>query len=74
MTRKTVTVFAATGTAGRACVEEMIGLQTFNVQVLARKSVQAERGTSGVARDADDKQRLYAQWRAGGVGIKEATR
>ena len=51
MTRKTVTVFAATGTAGRACVEEMIGQQTFNVQVLARKSGQAEKSTSGVARD-----------------------
>ena len=36
MTRKTVTVFAATGTAGRACVEEMIGLQSFKVQVLPR--------------------------------------
>lgn len=71
MTRKTVTVFAATGTAGRACVDEMIGLQTFNVQVLARRSGQAEKSTSGVARDGGDKQRLYARWRESGVGIKE---
>ena len=71
MTRKTVTVFAATGTAGRACVDEMIGLQTFNVQVLTRRSGQAEKSTSGVARDGDDKQRLYARWRESGVGIKE---
>jgi uncharacterized protein YbjT (DUF2867 family) len=71
MTRKTATVFAATGTAGRACVEEVIGLQKFNVQVLARRSGQAEKSTSGVARDGGDKQRLYARWRESGVGIKE---
>jgi len=71
MTKKTVTVFAATGTAGRACVEEMIRLGTVNVRVLARKSGQAEKITSGVARDADDKQRLQAGWRDSGVAITE---
>ena len=40
MTRKTVTVFGATGTAGSACVDELIRQDQFNVQVLARKEGQ----------------------------------
>jgi uncharacterized protein YbjT (DUF2867 family) len=35
--KKTVIVFGATGTAGSACVDELIRQQEFNVQVLARK-------------------------------------
>jgi uncharacterized protein YbjT (DUF2867 family) len=72
VTRKTVTVFGATGTAGSACVEELIRLGTFNVQVLARKSGQQEK-RSGLAPHSDDaKQRFYAQWRASGVEVKLA--
>ena len=32
MSRKTVTVFGATGTAGSACVDELIRQDQFNVQ------------------------------------------
>ena len=35
--KKTVTVFAATGVAGTACVEELLQQGMFNVQVLARR-------------------------------------
>ena len=33
--KKTVTVFAATGVACSACVEELLRMQQFNVRVLA---------------------------------------
>ncbi|HVN41895.1 MAG TPA: NmrA family NAD(P)-binding protein [Steroidobacteraceae bacterium] len=70
MTKKTVTVFGATGTVGTACVEELIRQQVFDVQVLARKATQAEKPTLGVAHSGDEKQRRYAAWRAQGVEIK----
>jgi len=69
---KTVTVFGATGTAGNACVEELIRLRTFNVQVLARKSGQQEKRSAVAPHSDDQKQRLYAQWRKSGVEIKFA--
>ena len=47
MTRKTVTVFGATGTAGSACVDELIRQAQFNVQVLERKGGQQERRSMG---------------------------
>jgi len=70
MPKKTVTVFGATGTAGRACVDEMIRLQTCNVHVLARKGGQPEKSTAGVPHSDGDKQRLYARWHENGVEIK----
>jgi uncharacterized protein YbjT (DUF2867 family) len=72
MTGKTVTVFGATGTAGSACVEELIRLRTFNVQVLARKRGQQEKRSALAPHGDDAKQRLYARWRASGVEIKFA--
>jgi hypothetical protein len=68
--RKTVTVFGATGTAGSACVEELIRLQKFNVRVLARNSGQQEK-RSGLPLHSDDKkQRVYSDWRKRGVEIR----
>ncbi len=68
--KKTVTVFSATGTAGSACVDELIRQKEFNVQVLARKSGQQEK-RSGLALHGDDeKQRMYSEWRKRGVEIK----
>ena len=72
MTRKTVTVFGATGTAGSACVEELIRLQTFDVQVLARKRGQQEKRSALAPHGDDAKQSLYARWRANGVEVKFA--
>ena len=72
MTGKTVTVFGATGTAGSACVEELIRLGTFNVQVLARKPGQQEKRSALAPHGDDEKQRLYARWRASGVEIRFA--
>jgi uncharacterized protein YbjT (DUF2867 family) len=69
---KTVTVFGATGTAGSACVDELIRQQRFKVRVLVRKAGQQERATSGVARGIDEKQRLYDRWRSHGVEIISA--
>ncbi len=69
---KTVTVFGATGTAGAACVDELIRQQTFDVRVLVRKGGQQEKASSGVVRGEYEKQRLYDRWRAGGVGILTA--
>lgn len=66
---KTITVFGATGTAGSACVEELIQLQTFNVRVLARKSGQREIRTALPPHGDELKQRLHAHWRKNGVEI-----
>ena len=70
MTRKTVTVFGATGTAGSACVDELIRQGQFNVQVLARKGGQQEKTSMGPAHSADEKHRRYAQWTSQGVEVK----
>jgi hypothetical protein len=53
MSRKTVTVFGAIGTAGSACVDEPIRQAHFNVQVLARKGGQLEKTSMGPAHSAD---------------------
>jgi uncharacterized protein YbjT (DUF2867 family) len=70
MMNKTVTVFSATGTAGSACVDELIRQQKFNVQVLARKSGQQEKRSALPPHGDDAKRRLYAKWRNSGVEIK----
>ena len=54
--KKTVTVFAATGVAGSACVEELLRQQQFNVRVLVRRGGQQEKSSSG----ADAQQRRQA--------------
>ena len=70
--KKTVTVFGATGTAGSACVEELIRQREFNVRVLVRKSGQQEKASSGVVRADDEKQRLYDTWTRAGAEIRSA--
>jgi len=70
MSRKTVTVFSATGTVGVACVDELIRQERFNVTVLARKTGQQEKSTTGMILGADAKQRQYADWQAKGVTVK----
>ena len=69
---KTVAVFGATGTAGAACVDELIRQQHFKVQVLARHGWQEEKASSGVTHSQDEKQRMYDRWRAEGVTIVAA--
>jgi hypothetical protein len=49
MSKKTVSIFAATGTAGVACVNEFINQELFDVNVLARKPGQQERSSSGMS-------------------------
>ncbi len=70
--KKTVTVFGATGTAGSACVAELIRQREFNVRVLVRKSGQQEKASSGVVRADDEKQRLYDTWKRAGAEIRSA--
>lgn len=71
MSKKTVTVFAATGTAGVACVDELIRQQLFDVCVLARKAGQQERSSSGLPQGEAAKQRQYDDWANKGVTIKK---
>ncbi len=70
--KKTVTVFAATGVAGSACVEELLRMQQFNVRVLLRKSGQQEKSSSGALRSGDDKQQQRNDWMARGVEVRSA--
>lgn len=69
---KTVTVFAATGTAGAACVEELIAQGVFGVQVLARRAGQQEKSSSGLLQGEAAKHQLYDRWKALGVNIVTA--
>jgi uncharacterized protein YbjT (DUF2867 family) len=70
--KKTITVFGATGTAGSACVDELLVQGLFQPRVLVRKAGQEEK-TSGLAQKAAaDKQRLYDRWASRGVEIREA--
>lgn len=68
---KTVTVFAASGTAGRACVDALIEHPDFNVRVLKRKPGQQDKSTAG-ALEPSKKQQLWNDWSARGVAIVEA--
>ena len=70
--KKTVTVVGATGTAGGACVDELIRQGLFDVRVLVRKGGQPEKTTTGVAHSAGEKAGLYDRWRAAGVRITTA--
>ena len=69
---KTVTVFAATGTAGSACVDELLRQEHFNVRVLMRRPGQQEQSTSGALRSDADKQKQWDSWRARGVEVRIA--
>ena len=64
MSKKTVTVYGATGSAGVACVNEFIRQGLFNVRVLARQSGQTERSSSGLTKSEAQKQAQYAEWEA----------
>ena len=71
MSKKTVTVYGATGAAGVACVNEFIRLGEFNVNVLARRAGQVERSSSGMTKSEAQKQCLHDEWRRQGVTIKD---
>ena len=70
--RKTVTVFAATGVAGSACVEELLRQDLFDVRILVRRSGMQERSSSGALRSGDDKRKQWDDWSARGVDIRSA--
>lgn len=72
MSRKTVTVFAATGSAGSACVEELLRQDVFNVQVLVRAGGLQEKSSSGLLNSVDTKQQRWDDWRRRGVVVKQA--
>lgn len=73
MSRKTVTVFAATGFAGSACVEELLRQDVFDVQVLVRAGGgQQERSSSGLLNAREAKQSRWDDWRRRGVVIRSA--
>ncbi|MCK5769436.1 NmrA family NAD(P)-binding protein [Algiphilus sp.] len=69
---KTVTVFAASGTAGQACVNAFIDHPDFEVQVLKRKPGQQEKSSSGILLEKDAKQRILDDWAGRGVKVLEA--
>jgi len=69
---KTVTVFAATGVAGSACVDELLRMPEFNVRVLVRKGGQQEKSSSGALRSGADKQKQWDDWVARGVEVRSA--
>ena len=70
--RKTVTVFAATGVAGSACVEELLRQDVFDVRILARKVGLAEKSSSGSPPSSEDKQRRWRDWQSRGVEVRTA--
>lgn len=69
---KTVTVFAASGTAGQACVNEFLAHPDFDVRVLKRKDTQAEKSSSGILTEKSEKQKLWDDWSSRGADIREA--
>lgn len=72
MSRKTVTVFAATGVAGTACVEELLRQDVFDVQVLVRAGGQQEKSSSGLLNTGAAKQARWDDWRRRGVTVRSA--
>ncbi|HJV27693.1 MAG TPA: NmrA family NAD(P)-binding protein [Aromatoleum sp.] len=72
MSRKTITVFAATGSAGSACVEELLRQDVFNVQVLARAGGLQEKSSSGLLNSDNTKQQRWNDWQRRGVVVKQA--
>jgi uncharacterized protein YbjT (DUF2867 family) len=72
MKRKVVTVFAATGVAGSACVEELLAQGVFDVRVLARRDGLEEKSSSGVPRTDAAKQDQRRGWQERGVEVRSA--
>ncbi|MDG9757906.1 NmrA family NAD(P)-binding protein [Pseudomonas chengduensis] len=72
MTRKTVTVFSATGVAGSACVEELLAQDIFNVRVLLREGNTSEKSSSGLILSGEEKQKKWANWQARGAELRSA--
>lgn len=72
MTRKTVTVFSATGVAGSACVEELLAQDIFNVRVLLREGNASEKSSSGFILSSEEKQKKWADWQERGVELRSA--
>jgi uncharacterized protein YbjT (DUF2867 family) len=70
--KKTVTVFAATGVAGTACVNELIRQNVFKVRVLRRKAGQQEKSSSGATHTDAEKQSQWDIWHDAGVEIRSA--
>lgn len=70
--KKLVTVFAASGTAGQACVNALLEHPDFDVRVLKRKPGQEEKSSSGVTLEADKKQAMWDDWVARGAEVREA--
>ncbi len=69
---KTVTVFAPSGTAGQACVNELLSHPEFEVRLLKRKSGQEEKSSSGLTLSQQEKQKLWDDWSSRGAQIVEA--
>lgn len=67
--KKTVTVFAATGIAGSACVNELIVQGVFNVQVLARKQSEQEKSSFRPKKELSEKEKQFDVWQQQGVTI-----
>lgn len=72
MSKKTVTVFAATGTAGSACVDELLRQNVFDVQILVRDAGQQEKSSSGLIRRQDQKKQKWDHWIERGVQVRHA--
>lgn len=72
MTRKTVTVFSATGVAGSACVEELLAQDLFNVRVLLREGNASEKSSSGIILSGEEKQKKWTDWQERGVELRSA--
>ncbi len=70
--KKTVTVFAATGVAGSACVDELIEQNVFDVRVLVRKAGQQEKSSYRPLKGSDEKQKQITIWQSQGVNILTA--
>ncbi len=71
MSRKVVSVFAASGVAGRACVDEFLDQDLFDVRVLRRKPGQTEKSSSGVVLDTQKKNSIWSDWQQRGVAITD---
>ena len=69
---KTVTVFAASGIAGQACVNGLLEHPDFDVRILRRKPGQEEKSTSGLTLAIDEKQKVWDDWTQRGAEIREA--
>lgn len=70
--KKTVTVFAATGVAGSACVNELIAQGVFNVQVLVRKQGGQEKSSFRPLKESSEKEKQLDAWEQQGVTILRA--